>query len=68
MNPGNLIAAAFAVGLLMALLWIAVWDIFIPQNAPGLAWSGYAALITPMFVVGFFGAAVFGLLSMLGKR
>ena len=57
-----------ATGVLMALLWIAIWEIFIPDTLPGLAWSEYGSFTTHIVLVGWVVASVSVLLSWIGKR
>ena len=67
MNFQGMVIGASLTGVAAAILWVALWDVVLPQSLPGLAWSGYDALTVPVFFFGLIAAAVAMLLSKIRR-
>ena len=68
MKTEGVVASVLVLGVLMGLLWLAFWGIFIPQNAPALAWSGYEAFTPYVVITTWLVAAPLALYDHLSKR
>ena len=53
MNLQAIVAEAFFAGLALAILWVVLWALLVPEIPFIPVWQGYESIVPHIFVFGF---------------